>query len=121
MSYQQSILKYVVNTHLRYFNEDLDIECQRPCWLGLARRHNMYCLGHSVWAVHVHQQQKVVCKNEVNAGDIIKRVKHFNVLSPMFRYGTGTSDKLQKVGDTFDAIAVLTQYGVEHGHPLFKM
>lgn len=50
-----------------------------------------------------------------------KRMKHFNVLSTTFRHGAGTSDKLQKVGDAFDAIAVLTQYDIEHGHPLFKV
>ena len=38
-----------------------------------------------------------------------------------FRHGAGTSDKLQKVGDVFDAIAVLTQYDIEHGHPLLKV
>ena len=50
-----------------------------------------------------------------------KRFKHFNVLSTTFRHGRNAEEKMEKVGDALLAVAVLTQYDIENGHPLFEV
>ena len=45
----------------------------------------------------------------------------FKVLSHGFRHGKHTDDKLEKIGDSFDAIAVLIQLDIKNGHPLFDV
>ena len=49
------------------------------------------------------------------------RFECFKVLSYRFRHGKHTDDKLEKIGDSFDAIAVLIQLDIMNGHPLFDV
>ena len=50
-----------------------------------------------------------------------KRFKDFKVLRESFRHGTGTDNKLEKIKTSFEAVAVLVQYDIENGHPLFEV
>jgi hypothetical protein len=50
-----------------------------------------------------------------------KRFKDFKVLRESFRHGSGTEDKLGKIKVAFEAVAVLVEYDIENGHPLFEV
>jgi len=50
-----------------------------------------------------------------------KRLKQFKVLGYTFRHGNGTEDKMEKMRRSFNAVAVLTQYDIENGRPLFEV
>ena len=50
-----------------------------------------------------------------------KRLKDFKVLRNSFHHGKNTADKLEKIKMSFDAAAVLVQYDIENGHPLFQV
>ena len=50
-----------------------------------------------------------------------KRLKGFGVLGGTFRHGKNKEDKLKKIGIIFDACAVLLQYDIENGYPLFEV
>ena len=49
------------------------------------------------------------------------RLKIFNVLRDSFCHGTSKEDKLKKIKWSFEASAVLVQYDIETGHPLFEV
>jgi hypothetical protein len=49
------------------------------------------------------------------------RLKNFKVVKDSFRHGTNTADKLKKIKMAFEATAVLVQYDIENGHPLFDV
>lgn len=48
------------------------------------------------------------------------RMKTFRILREAFRHGTSTDDKLRKIKNAFEAVAVIVQYDCEYGHPLFE-
>lgn len=48
------------------------------------------------------------------------RMKTFRILREAFRHGASTADKLQKIKNAFEAVAVIVQYDCENGHPLFE-
>ena len=50
-----------------------------------------------------------------------KRLKDFKVLRESFRHGSGTLDKLKKHKIAMEATAVLVEYDIENGHPLFEV
>ena len=52
---------------------------------------------------------------------IFVRFKSFNVLTAGFRHGKNTKDKMNKVGEAFDAVAVLIQLDIKNGHPLMDV
>ena len=52
---------------------------------------------------------------------IFSRFSSFRVLSNGFRHGKNTDDKLEKIGLSFDAIAVLIQLDIQTGRPLFDV
>ena len=70
---------------------------------------------------HAPATKKLFARMKSMQETCFKRMKHFNVLSTTFRHGSGTQDKLKKVSDAFDAVAVLTQYDFENGFPLFEV
>jgi hypothetical protein len=49
------------------------------------------------------------------------RLKNFKVVRESFRHGSDTNDKLKKIKLAFEAAAVLVQYDIENGHPLFEV
>jgi hypothetical protein len=49
------------------------------------------------------------------------RFKNFKVVRESFRHGSGTNDKLKKIKLAFEAAAVLVEYDIENGHPLFEV
>ena len=50
-----------------------------------------------------------------------KRLKDFKVMRSSFRHEKNMADKLEKIKMSFDAAAVLVQYDIENGHPLFQV
>jgi hypothetical protein len=49
------------------------------------------------------------------------RFKSWNILESRFRHGHGTHERLELHGHVMSAIAVITQYDFENGHPPFEV
>jgi len=52
---------------------------------------------------------------------VFNRMKNFTVCSGTFRHGSGTDDKKKKHKMVAEAVAVLVEYDIENGHPLFEV
>ena len=49
------------------------------------------------------------------------RFKSWNILEMRFRHGHGTHERMELHGHVMSAIAVITQYDFENGHPPFEI
>lgn len=70
---------------------------------------------------HDPKTKKLFARMKSMQETCFKRFKDFKVLRESFRHGTGTDNKLEKIKTSFEAVAVLVQYDIENGHPLFEV
>ena len=49
------------------------------------------------------------------------RFKSWNIIENRFRHGHGTKERMELHGNVMKAIAVITQYDFENGHPPFQV
>jgi len=70
---------------------------------------------------HAPLTKKLFARMKSMQESCFKRLKQFKVLGYTFRHGNGTEDKMEKMRRSFNAVAVLTQYDIENGHPLFEV
>ena len=70
---------------------------------------------------HDSKTKKLFARMKSLQESVFKRMKDFKVLRDAFRHGKGTQDKLEKIKMVFEAVAVLVEYDIENGHPLFEV
>ena len=70
---------------------------------------------------HNPETKKLFARMKSMQETCFKRLKAFQVLGGTFRHGKNKEDKLKKIGIVFDASAVLLQYDIENGYPLFEV
>ena len=70
---------------------------------------------------HSRETKELFARMKSMQETLFKRLKDFKVLRESFRHGRGTEDKLKKITAAFESVAVLVQYDIENGHPLFEV
>ena len=71
--------------------------------------------------VHAPEAKNLFVRMKSTQETCFKRLKDFKVLRNSFRHGKNTADKLETIKVSFDAAAMLVQYVIENGHPLFQV